>query len=33
MNNIADAVLGAGVDVDLRQRFEIPGDDEPAELA
>lgn len=33
MNNIADAVLGAGVDVDLRQRFELPGDDEPAELA
>ena len=30
MNNIADAVLGAGVDVDLRQRFEIPEDDEPA---
>lgn len=29
MNNIADAVLGAGVDVDLRQRFEIPEDDEP----
>ena len=27
MNNIADAVLGAGVDVDLRQRFELPGDD------
>ena len=33
MNNIADAVLGAGVDVDLRQRFEIPGDDDPADLA
>lgn len=33
MNNIADAVLGAGVDVDLRQRFEIPEDDDPADLA
>lgn len=33
MNNIADAVLGAGVEVDLRQRFEIPGDGEPADLA
>lgn len=33
MNNIADAVLGAGVDVDLRQYIELPGDDEPAELA
>lgn len=29
MNNIADAVLGAGVDVDLRQYIELPGDDEP----
>lgn len=30
INNMADAVLGAGIDVDLRQRFEVPEDDEPA---
>ncbi|MDE7370199.1 MAG: hypothetical protein K2N07_00340, partial [Desulfovibrio sp.] len=28
MNNVADLVLGAGIDVDLRARFELPGGEE-----
>lgn len=29
MDTVADMVLNAGIDVDLRARFELPGDDEP----
>ncbi len=29
MDTVADMVLNAGIDVDLRARFELPGEDEP----
>lgn len=31
MNNVADLVLGAGIDVDLRARFELPGGEESSD--
>lgn len=29
MDTVANMVLRAGIDVDLRARFELPGEDEP----